>query len=276
MLTLSEDAGEGILHAFTECKADFGSQPFAQPPRVVLTYPVLNQGASADPVAPHSLYYIKAMLTALDVPAQIWFWDLRGNDLDVPDGKPKGDIYYIHPMFATIESCCKMIPLLRKSSPGSLIGMGNSDQHQHEMCIGGCRELEIAHHLLDAVAALDFILLGKNHEYAVARLAVNWMKGLPLDYHMGRGVYRTGDERVYHAGERIFTLDSLPFFQPLDGDPQMVRVRSSVGCRAVCRYCIESGVNKSASQQTRWIGMSPVQFVEQLSRVFLLGLDSLW
>ncbi|MBF0117986.1 MAG: radical SAM protein [Desulfobacterales bacterium] len=230
-----------ILFDFKIFQKEWEKIPKNNVPKVALLYPVLNIGASADMVAPHSLYYIQSTLKELDVLCDIYFWDINGT----PE---EADVYYVHPMFATIEKCCKSLGEIKDKA---IICLGNSDQHQHEMCLGGLQGKKIAHYLLSRYPYINLIFSGKNHEYSISCMIQNIMLKRPLTFQLNE--------------EHIFSLDSLPFMYLPQNYPQVVRIRSSVGCRAVCTYCIESSSNNTNS--INWIGMEGKRFVDEIEHI---------
>ncbi|HHK60579.1 MAG TPA: hypothetical protein ENJ73_02500, partial [Desulfobacterales bacterium] len=212
-------------------------------PSVALLYPILGKGAPADSVLPHSLYYLYACLTDLGFAVTLQQWRVQ----DGARPLPAADVVYVHPMFATLAPACEALTALRAARPATTILLGNSDQHQHEMCLGGPAAEEAAQALLDRYPAIDGVLLGRNHEYSLARLLLNRAVGQPLDREVGQALLRRGDGGVaLRRVRRVFALEDLPYLAFPGQPPAVVRIRSSVGCRGVCSYCIESRVNASS------------------------------
>ena len=229
-------------------------------PDVSIVYPCLNKQRSIDQTAPHSLYYIYSALKSLGIPVNIKFWDIN------TEFPPLSKITYIHPMFATIEKVLKSLKndvSIKKES--SIICLGNSDQHQHEMCIGGLREFDIATWILSKHNQIDFILTDRNHEFSIAQMILNVIQNKNIFCELGCCAYRAGDSININQHHKYFKIDTLPKLSLPKNYPEVVRIRSSVGCRAVCTYCIESSSNNCKSMH--WMGLPPKRFIDEMVHI---------
>jgi len=228
-------------------------------PDVSIVYPCFNKQKSIDKTAPHSLYYIYSVLKALDIPVNIIFWDIHTETL------PLSAITYIHPMFATIE---KVLTCLKKDSikkDSSMICLGNSDQHQHEMCIGGLKEIDVAKWILSKHHQIDLIFTDRNHEFSIAQLVFNMVNNKHIFGDLGCCVYRTENSIHINQHYKYFKINTLPMISLPPNYPEVVRIRSSVGCRAVCTYCIESSSNNCKT--VLWMGLPPKRFIDEMVHI---------